>query len=465
MLDDFLKLCGFEDADFKKDGKRVERAFEIAELNPVDIDKAEDRVRKYFDIELLGIRKLLGIWIKEFSDLVLAKEEGKKVVYPVYPPVTQIGLAAMMTSEDIYVCPPEVVIDVVLGSIIGKLDPLLEAAEVTGMGPGLAHCALLQARYGAIVKGVAPVPDLTLSTGFFCDQAPKIDELIHEVYDVPNVFIDRCYDPQWNEWPEIGLRSAGYFGKEIDRSMEVLKKVVGFELTDELKKAAFKQNAKGWFTYLTLLEYMKADPVPLTANDLITIAFIMCINPMRRFINEGPAAFSTLFKEVKQRVAQGKGVTAKGAPRVLMPITSFVDPSVIHMISRELGIAVPVCGITSLTPREMEKTKLKDFGGRIAESTLKKGFFHSTDAQIEYLKEVAQIWNVDGIILNYLFSCRPVAIFPLMAKRQIEKELGIPVLALEYDLYDSRDYSVQQVRTRVETFAELLKLNKMEEAA
>ena len=465
MLDNFLELCGFDKTDLDNEKGRVERAFEIAELGSEDIERAEERVRKYFDIELLGIRKCLGIWIKEFADMVLAKEDGKKVVYTIYPSVTQFGLSALLTSEDIYVCAPEVILDVVMGSILGKIDPILETAEINGMGPGLGHCALLQARLGAITKGVIPVPDVTLTTGFFCDQAPKTDELIHEIHGTPNIFIDRCYEPDWNDWPNVELRDTKYFGAEIDRSMKEFEQIIGVNLSEEVKKAAFKQNGKGWFAYLNIVELMRADPVPLTATDGILLPFFMVISPMRRFINEGTEALKILHNEVKERVKAGIGVTPKGAPRVLIFLPSFVDPSFAHMITRELGIAVPVCSLNWLTPKELEKTEQRDFGGRIAEAMLRRGTFHSASGQISYVKEIAKRWKLDGVIVNFLFSCRPAAIAPLMAKRSLEKELGIPVLSLEYDVYDCRDYSTQQVRTRVETFAELLKLSKVQEAA
>jgi benzoyl-CoA reductase/2-hydroxyglutaryl-CoA dehydratase subunit BcrC/BadD/HgdB len=48
----------------------------------------------------------------------------------------------------------------------------------------------------------------------------------------------------------------------------------------------------------------------------------------------------------------------------------------------------------------------------------------------------------------------------MITKRTIEKELGIPVLVLEGDCYDTRNYSAGQLRTRVETFAELLRAAK-----
>ncbi|MFH1026331.1 MAG: 2-hydroxyacyl-CoA dehydratase family protein, partial [Nitrospirota bacterium] len=69
-------------------------------------------------------------------------------------------------------------------------------------------------------------------------------------------------------------------------------------------------------------------------------------------------------------------------------------------------------------------------------------------------------WKVDGAILCYPYSCRPYTIPPLMSKKALKDRLGIPVLVLEGDAYDTRNYSAGQLRTRVETFAELLKMRK-----
>ena len=45
-----------------------------------------------------------------------------------------------------------------------------------------------------------------------------------------------------------------------------------------------------------------------------------------------------------------------------------------------------------------------------------------------------------------------------MLKKTISEKPGIPVLVLEGDLYDSRNYSAEQLRTRVESFARMLKM-------
>jgi benzoyl-CoA reductase/2-hydroxyglutaryl-CoA dehydratase subunit BcrC/BadD/HgdB len=47
-----------------------------------------------------------------------------------------------------------------------------------------------------------------------------------------------------------------------------------------------------------------------------------------------------------------------------------------------------------------------------------------------------------------------------LLKQFVEKETGVPVLSLETDLADSRSYSAEAMRTRVETFAEMLRARK-----
>ena len=45
-------------------------------------------------------------------------------------------------------------------------------------------------------------------------------------------------------------------------------------------------------------------------------------------------------------------------------------------------------------------------------------------------------------------------------KMVVEEELGIPVLIIERDYVDSRNFNEQQVRTRLETFAEIVKTSR-----
>jgi hypothetical protein len=75
--DSVFRLCGYEPREIEEQRPRIERAFGKLEFTPEDFDRAEERVREYFDIELAGIRKMLGLWLQSLVDVVLAREEGR----------------------------------------------------------------------------------------------------------------------------------------------------------------------------------------------------------------------------------------------------------------------------------------------------------------------------------------------------------------------------------------------------
>ena len=76
---ELLKICGFEGEEIDRERSRIEKAFERFEIGPDDMPAAENWVMQNHDVQLLGVRRLLGAWLKELIDLVLAKDEGKKV--------------------------------------------------------------------------------------------------------------------------------------------------------------------------------------------------------------------------------------------------------------------------------------------------------------------------------------------------------------------------------------------------
>ena len=50
---------------------------------------------------------------------------------------------------------------------------------------------------------------------------------------------------------------------------------------------------------------------------------------------------------------------------------------------------------------------------------------------------------------------------PGQLKQWVEENMGIPTMALETDNFDTRSYSAEALRTRVETFADMLRARKV----
>ena len=95
FYDELLFLCGFEEEELYAEKSRIERAFRKLQLGPDDMERAEQWVRTYHNVDLPGVRKILRVWMLELFDLVLAKEEGKKIVYYGFPSIEGPGMAGI----------------------------------------------------------------------------------------------------------------------------------------------------------------------------------------------------------------------------------------------------------------------------------------------------------------------------------------------------------------------------------
>ena len=119
--DELLTLCAFDPEEIEDQRPRIESTFTKLDLGPTDMERAVSRVEKSFDIELLGVRKALGVWLKELIDLVLAKDEGKTVVYYGFPTIPGPGMAVKTASDKIYCACPDAILCHTLGQIFNKL--------------------------------------------------------------------------------------------------------------------------------------------------------------------------------------------------------------------------------------------------------------------------------------------------------------------------------------------------------
>jgi hypothetical protein len=458
MYTDFLKLCGYEDAELKKQMPRVEKAFDKLSIGKEDISRAEKRVRENLDIRLEGVRKLLRVWMEEFVSLPLCRDEYKKVIYYDWPFPGAMMMAVHRLSPDVYVGSIGEIMNVCMGMIFDKLSPLLEAGEQTGLGVGEAHCALWQTHIGAIEKKMIPIPDLMVSSGWYCDQPAEADQLLAELYDIPTVYMDGVLDSYWGQWPDISERMVRYAGGQMEKIFRKIEEVTGYTFTEDVRKTGVRENAKYYYNYNTLVETIgKSDPQAISQAD-VSLAYMISNTPIR-MRDEAVDAVTTLIREAKERIDRGEGVVEKGAPRIYFGLRMAVDAAILKMVEN-LGLAMSVVFVDWLTPIERTKAKSTEYSQKIMEGFFKRGPLCSASGALDYFTEYCKEWKVDGAILCYPYSCRPYTIPPLMGKKALKDRLGIPVLVLEGDAYDTRNYSAGQLRTRVETFAELLKMRK-----
>jgi benzoyl-CoA reductase/2-hydroxyglutaryl-CoA dehydratase subunit BcrC/BadD/HgdB len=456
MYSDFLSLCGFDPEETKREEKRIDRAFSIFGIESEDIKHACERINAYFDVELYAIRKILGVWLGEFVDLVLAREEGKKIVYASMPPSSQFLAAISSASDDIYCTVPEIVLGTVMGSIFGNTTPILEAGERSGLPPGNAFCTFLQTRLGAITLGKIPIPDLAVPSCLYCDHSPKVDELLHEIYGVPVIYIDHVFEDKGEQWPHVvNSRRSQYMARNMKDAAKEFEHLFGHPIRKSRARELFVKEANLAKAARSLSDLMNVDPAPISLKDLKAAQELSSVCS-RRCLREGVKVFRQLERDLKDRVRKGLGRVEKGAPRIMFSIPPF-DPEIIEMVEK-MGLAISMTSLFAPTPRIMIEIEYHSLWEEIADSTLRRrAAAYSSLACINRDKGLVKQYDLDGVILFHHIGCRQLNNYLPGTRDRIEKDLGIPVLILEGDFIDSRYYSAQQMRNRLEAFSHVVK--------
>ena len=75
---ELLKMCGFEADEVETELPRIEKAFSKLGITAEDIERGKQRLTKYYDIELKGVRKIFRLCVLELVNSLLVREEGKK---------------------------------------------------------------------------------------------------------------------------------------------------------------------------------------------------------------------------------------------------------------------------------------------------------------------------------------------------------------------------------------------------
>jgi len=457
--DELFQLCGFEDEELNQERSRIEKVLSRLGMGPADMERAEIWTSQNHDVELIGIRKILRLWLKELLDLVLAKEEGRKLVYYGFPTIAGPAGTIAAASDEVLATCPDAVLCHTMGQIFNNLGPVLEAGEENGLPPGHGLCSLQQVRLGGMVKGIIPVPDMALTSSYYCDMGSKNDELLHEMYGHPAVYVDGSMDSRWGDFPEFLPERVEFLGREIEKVFTGAKEILGVEITDQARSEGAARNRDIMGALRELVELMTGtDPQPLSIVDLEMARRLTIGSASQRILAEGPQAINLLNQGVRERIERGFGIVEQGAPQVMIYLSHFSDPSIVRMMEN-CGLAVNQTFLAAVTSKYRRGTPFIS-GEILATEEMARGNFHGNYGVVTRAAEVIKDSGVDGVIWNYLHNCRPISQPAFLVKKYVEEESGIPVLTLEFDLADSRTYSAGALRTRVETFAEILRARK-----
>jgi benzoyl-CoA reductase/2-hydroxyglutaryl-CoA dehydratase subunit BcrC/BadD/HgdB len=309
-------------------------------------------------------------------------------------------------------------------------------------------CSFLRGTYGAVKENCLPTPDFLACTSLYCDASAKLFYSLSRKYNKPYFYIDVPYHHEQDY-------AIDYVAKQIEEMTENMAKVTGRKVDySRLTKAiTFSNEARDYF--LKINELRKLQPAPMLGGEALNHTVVLAHTWGCKEIVD---VYKLLYEELKERTDKKIGAIEGGEKhrilwRNLKPYYSDYIMSYLEL-ERKAVIAFEEANYIywekmdsnepykSLAKRMLANPPLGDYRRWLGVTLL-----------------VADEYKADGIIEFAHWGCRHLNSSTQILK-DILKDKEVPVLILDGDCIDSRDYSEAQIKTRIDAFLEILERRK-----
>lgn len=375
---------------------------------------------------------LFNEWARLFQK---AYEPGKKVIY------TSVYAFPMEILAAFDVAPFDFELAGTMLSATPLGTPFMEAAEQAGYSTDL--CSFHRTALGAFHKDSFPRPDLLITTSFFCDGKMKTNELLSRLYGRESQLLSVP--------PEINAESVAYVKKQLRAITGRIAETSGQRFDEDRLKEAVRHSNRARRMHLALLDLLKRPPFAWSSHFLPNFAIL---GRMFAGSEVHEKIYAAIIQEIEDRLKSGKAAPERH--RVYWFAWSPTYRSNIFDVFKEHGVAVPVSETLLMYWDEIDEGD--PFTG-LALRCLTDPFIGSVDRRAGGLEAVFGEYRIDGALLFATPACRHAnAAYRVLRDRAAG--LGVPFLLLDMDISDSRGYSPEQVKTRLEGFIELMDTRK-----
>lgn len=309
-------------------------------------------------------------------------------------------------------------------------------------------CPLIKASVGARLDGTCPffkIADMYIGETT-CDGKKKAWEILGE--EVPMYIMDL---PQMKRRKDYKA-----WAEEITDFKDMVEDFTGNKITAEKLNENIKLINDKRRALARLSQFRKEKNIPISGKDVLLISQIAFYDDPARFTE----MVNNLCDELEQRVKDGVSVFPKGTKRILLAGTPLAIPNwKMHNIIETSGGAVvceEMCTGTRYFENLVDETQetLEDQIDALAQRYMgiNCACFTPNTARIDDIKRLCKEYDIDGVIDVNLKFCNLYDTEGFLVEKAL-KEAGIPVLGVETDYTDS---DVQQLRTRIGAFIEML---------
>jgi benzoyl-CoA reductase/2-hydroxyglutaryl-CoA dehydratase subunit BcrC/BadD/HgdB len=380
-----------------------------------------------------------GIWLDFISRQIMAglKRQGLVVWGNAFFPF-ELFYALGVTPYH-----PESV--VATAAAIGLSQEAINCAESGCYSPDI--CSFYRCAVGLDMERLLPPPDFVVSASQLCEGALKSFQNVARDYGVEHYLLDVPYHHT--------VKARKYVAAQLRELAEIIARKQGRPVDEEkLARALWLSNESRDYQ-LKINELRKAPLSPLAADDATSYI------PDMRFFSPGSEAgvkfFKTLHEEISARVLRGEGVVKAERFRLLwLHYVRPYYPSEIISYLETIGAAVSINEAAYVYWEPLDPENPYE---SLADKVLSIPNSGPLERRADLALKLAREYKVDGVIHFSHRGCRQSCGGEYVIRDLLRKN-NIPMLILDGDAIENRNYSKEPTRLRLEAFIEMLEARK-----
>ncbi len=330
-------------------------------------------------------------------------------------------------------------------------------------------CTYVKADLGMLLNGEIgptgerlPRPDILLLSYTGCFTFMKWFELVRHKYGCETVMLHVPYQGEG----VISGNMRDYVVKQLKETViPALERVSGIKFDIDRLRQYMRESAKAEEDLVRVLQSAKNRPSPIDGF----FGAVYYIGPMFtafRGTTEATRYYATLRREIEQRVRDGKGPITPEGELTRENYRLVVDGTPCWTSFREFWKMFYDEGAVVVASSYAKVGGVFDFGFRhdpdhplesLADYCLGCMSNMSLPQRIDMLCNYMDEYQADGLLVNSIKSCNSYSAGQLLVLREVEKRTGKPAAFIETDLVDPRYFSPSNVKTRLESYFQMIK--------
>jgi len=397
-------------------------------------------------IKIKSAKKMRDIMTTYYLDALTATQNNKQVAW-----ITSGGPVEPLVAMDIIPVYPEN-----HGAMIGSSkmgEDLCTKAEDMGYSSDL--CSYARADIScSVVKGGPigglPKPDMLICCNNICGTVLKWYEVQARFYNVPLFILDTpiCHT---GYSPEI----ARYVRTQIDEYIAFLEKVTKKKFDHDKMSEVGKLAFEGQLLWQKVLNTTTHKPSPMSAFDAF---FFLALIVTLRGTQTAVDFYKELIKEMEQRIKDEISIIPNEEHRLLwdnLPVwyrlkwlsKKFLDHNACLVADTYTSAW---CGAIKYIDQD-------NFLDSMAQAYTRIYLNIGVDQMADQVLDMIKFYDANGLVMHSNRSCKPYSFGQMDIAKIVREKTGIPILMIEADMVDPRNFSKSQVETRIDAFMEIVK--------